>query len=83
MGFTVTGLALWYYRMLPSVTEGTGKGLVLCHCFFQLLSHLFMAWNTKISWRCQGIVNLQWMMGRVAAKTVTGYLALDMRLMAF
>jgi hypothetical protein len=81
MGFTVTGLALGDIRMLSTVAEGAGKGLVLCRCFFHLGPNLFMTWDTGSS-RCgHGIINLQWMMCRVAAKAITGYLALGMGLM--
>ena len=82
MWFPVAGLALRHNRMLAAVTEGTGKCLMLGHCFFHQLANLLMTWHTEGSRCCQGIINFQRMMGRMAGQTVTGHLAFSMGLMA-
>ena len=81
MRLTMTGLALWYGRMRSTVAEGTGKCLVLGHCFLQQLANFFVACNAECSWRCHGIFNLQRMMGRMATQTVTGNLLRSMGFM--
>jgi hypothetical protein len=81
MGFAVTCLALRDYRMLTTVTESTGEFLVLGYRFLHLLTYFFMAWNTECAWCGYGIVDLQWMVGRMAAETVTDYLSFCMGLM--
>ena len=81
MGFTVTGLALGYIRMLAPMTESTGKCLVLGLCFYHLFSNFLMTRNTESSWCSHGIVYLQRMMRRMAAKTVARHLPFSMRFM--
>ena len=69
-------------RMGTAVAESTGKCPVLGLGLFQQGTNLLMTGNTE-SPRCShGIAYLQRMMGRMAAKTVTGYLAFGMGLMA-
>ena len=81
MRLSVTGLALGHIRMLTAVAEGTGKCLVLGHCFLQQRADFFVACNAECSWRCHGIFNLQRMMGRMATQTVTGNLLRSMGFM--
>jgi hypothetical protein len=81
MRLTMTGLAFWHIRVLAAVTEGTGKCLMLGHCLFHQLADLFVAGHAECSRRCHGIVNLQRMVSRMAAKTVTDHLALGMGFM--
>jgi hypothetical protein len=68
--------------MFTAVAEGTGKCLVLCHCFLHQIANFFVAWHTERSRRCQGIINLQRMVDRMASQTVTGRLTRSMGLMA-
>ena len=79
---TVAGLALGHVGVLSPVAEGTGKCLVLGDCFFHLFTNLGMAGHTEGPWCGHGIVDLQWMMGRMTAKAVTGDLAFGMGLVA-
>ena len=81
MGFTVTGLALGYIRMLAPMAESTGKCLVLGLCFFHQFSNFLMTRNTESSWCGHGIVYLQRMMRGLAAKTVARHLPFGMRFM--
>ena len=82
MRLTMTGLAFGYIRMRTAVAECAGKCLVFGHCLLHQPANLFMAWHAECSRRCQGIFNLQWMVGRMTAKAITGYLILSMRFMA-
>lgn len=81
MWFPVAGLALRHNRMLAAVTEGTGECLVLGLCFLHQLANFLMTCHAEGSRRCQGIINLQRMMGRVTSQTVTGHLAFSVGLM--
>jgi hypothetical protein len=82
MRFTMTGLALGYIRMLSPVAESTGKCLMLCHGFFHLFANFPVTWHTESPRRGHGGVDLQRMMRRMAAETITGQLACNMGLMA-
>jgi hypothetical protein len=82
MGFTVAGLALRHIGMLAPVAESTGKCLVFGHGFFHLLTDFPMTGDAESPRSRHGIVDLQRMMGRMAAQAVTGELAFRMGLMA-
>lgn len=82
MRFAMTGLALGDTRMLTPVAESTGKCLMLRHGFFQLFAGFLVTRHTESPGRGHGRVDLQRMMCRMAAETVTGHLPLSMGLMA-
>ena len=77
----MTGPAFRYIRMCAAMTEGTGKCLMLGHCLLHQLADFFVAGHAGCSRRCQGIVNLQRMMGRMATQTIRGHLTLCMGFM--
>ena len=70
--FAMTGPACRYIRMITPVAEGTGECLVLGCGLFHLCPDLFVAGHAESSRGGHGRQYLQRMMGRVAAKTVTG-----------
>jgi len=79
---TMTGLALRHIGMLTAVAEGTGECLVLGRCLFHLYTCLFVTRHAESPRRGHGIIDLQRMVGSMAAKAVAGYLACGMWLMA-
>jgi len=83
MRLTVTGLALRHIGMRSPMTEGAGECLMLGGCLRHQLTDLIMARHTERPRSCQGIGNLQWMMGRMAAQTSIHGLSLGVWLMAF
>jgi len=82
MRFAMAGPALRHIRMRAAVTEGTGKCLMLGYRLLQKLADLFMTGDAECSRSGQGIVDLQRMVGRMAAQAVRAHLALGMRFMA-
>ena len=82
MRLTMAGLALRHIRMLPPVTESTSECLVFGRRFFQLLAHFFMTRHAECPWRGHGIINLQRVMGLMAAQTVAGHLFFGVWFMA-
>ena len=82
MRFTMTGSAFRHIRVRAAVAEGTGKCLMLGHCLLHQFTDFFVACHAECPRCCQGIVNLQRMVGRMASQTIRGHLALGMGFMA-
>jgi len=82
MWFAVAVPAGRHAWMGTAMAECTGECSVPGLGFFQLCTNLLMAGDTESPWCGHGIAYLQRMMGWMAGKTVTGYLAFGMGLMA-
>jgi hypothetical protein len=81
MRFSVTDSAIWNEPVNAAMAISTGKGMMFCPYFRQLLTLFRVTWEAIRAWGSQGIMDFQGLVDRMATFTVTQALLFRVRFM--